>query len=86
MLTTGSAVTWAFFDRADWEYALSELDQLCWFLLDDEQGGVEIAGHCTDGRLAMCIYGDESIIDEPSLDDIRAALTALHIAAEIPPV
>ena len=71
--------------RADWEYVLRELDRLGWFLLDDEQGGVEIAGHSVDPRLAMCLYGDDSVIDEPSLEEIRAALTALHLAAGIPP-
>lgn len=38
-----------------------------------------------DGRLAMWIYGDDSVIDEPGPEEIRAALTALHIAAGIPP-
>jgi hypothetical protein len=69
----------------DWEDALDRLDPLGWFLLDDEFGDVETAGHSYDGRLAICIYGDDSIISAPSLADIRAALVALRLAAGIPP-
>lgn len=71
--------------RAAWEHALRELDQLGWCLLDDENGEMEIAGHSTDGRLVVCIYGDDSIIDEPDLKEIHTALVALRIAADIPP-
>jgi hypothetical protein len=60
-------------------------DQLGWCLLDDENGEVEIAGQSTDGRLVVCIYGHDSIIDEPGLKEIQTALVALRIAADIPP-
>ncbi|WBQ03394.1 hypothetical protein [Kribbella sp. CA-293567] len=66
---------------ADWIFALSELDQLGWILLDDDDGRLESAGRTSDGRVAVCLYGDSPIIEEPSRRDLRRALAALRIAA-----
>lgn len=69
--------------NSDWEFALAELDDLGWFLLDDETGQVESAGHTADDRLAVCLYAETAIIDDPSQAHIHRALTALRLAAQL---
>lgn len=66
-----------------WDDALTELDELGWFLLDDQSGQVETAGRTTDDRVVVCLYADTAIIDDPSQADICRALTALGIAARL---
>ncbi|GAA1619608.1 hypothetical protein GCM10009789_86650 [Kribbella sancticallisti] len=70
--------------HADWKHALHELDQEGWFLLDDDTGAVEVAGRTSDGRAAVCLCGDGTFINYPDIFDIRRALTALRIAADLP--
>ncbi len=70
---------------SDWEAALAELDELGWFLLDDETGQVETAGRTADDRIAVCLYADTAIIEEPTQTRIRHALTALSLAAHLQP-
>ncbi|MFG1905741.1 hypothetical protein [Kribbella sp. NPDC048928] len=67
---------------ADRERALSHLSELRWALLYNEDGNVETAGRTTDGREALCIYGDPETPD-PSLDAIDCAVIALDIAADL---
>lgn len=67
---------------ADRERALSHLSELGWALLYNEDGSVETAGRTTDGREALCIYGDPETPD-PSLDAIDCAVIALDIAADL---
>lgn len=70
--------------RADWNHVLRQLDQEGWFLLDDEQGAVEVAGLTSDGRLAVCLYGDVAFLTQPAVADLERAITALRIAAGVP--
>lgn len=68
--------------EADRAQALSQLAELGWALLYDEEGGVETAGRTTDGREALCIYSDPATPD-PTLDAIDCAVIALDIAADL---
>ncbi|MFC0624097.1 hypothetical protein [Kribbella deserti] len=69
--------------RADWEYALGELERLGWIIFDDENGVPEVAGTSADGRLALCLFGDSAVVREPSLVEIARSLSALRRAANI---
>lgn len=69
--------------RADWEYALDELERIGWILFDDEYGEPEVAGRTGAGRVALCLFGDGAVVSEPSLAEIERALSALRSVADV---
>jgi len=69
---------------ADWQRALSHLEEDGWQLLYDDNGRVERAGLTTDGRTVVCLFGSPTA-DQPSLETLRRALIALDLAAQVDP-
>ncbi|MFG1912491.1 hypothetical protein [Kribbella sp. NPDC048928] len=68
---------------ADRAYALEQLDDDGWRLLDDQKGLTEPAGWTADARLAVCLSGARSSERRLVLEDLQYAITALHIAADL---
>lgn len=69
---------------ADWQRALSHLEDDGWQLLYDDEGRVERAGLTADGRTVVCLFGSPTA-DQPSLETLRRALIALDLAAQVDP-
>jgi hypothetical protein len=68
--------------QADRERALSQLAELGWTLLYDEDGAIETAGRTLDGCEVQCVYADPAIPD-PTFEAIDCAVIALDIAAQL---
>lgn len=69
---------------ADWQRALSHLEEEGWQLLYGDDGRVERAGLTADGRTVVCLFGSPTA-DQPSLETLRRALIALDLAAQVDP-
>ncbi|TDD13447.1 hypothetical protein E1218_34520 [Kribbella turkmenica] len=65
---------------ADRRYAFERLALDGWVPLHDENGEIEEAGWTTDGRLALCLYGDPPL-GEPCMEELNRSLTALDLVA-----
>jgi hypothetical protein len=51
--------------------------------LDDEAGELEVAGRTADGRVALCLFGDEAFTSDPDPTSIQRSPGALLFAANL---
>lgn len=68
---------------ADWESAMRELHQINWSLLEGDDGLPEIVGSTNDGRQAIGLYCEDSLISSPTIPEIDSALRELSRLAGV---